>query len=176
VRGKRYLDEIPVNEMILPLVVLDIRAAVATDPDYCICLDDVRQWETRHGLVPDGAFIAKRSGWSHRWPSQAAMMNRDDQGVAHFPGWSQEVLQYIFEQRNAVACGHETTDTDSGQAISRGDVSLETYVLGLDRWQIELLADMDGVPESGALVVASWPKPKQGSGFPARVFAIFHDR
>lgn len=172
VRGKRYLDEIPVSEMILPLVLIDICASAASDPDYCIRMEDVRQWELRHGLVPEGAFIAKRSGWSNRWPSQAAMMNRDAQGTAHFPGWSLEVLQYLFEQRQATACGHETTDTDSGLAISRGDVSLETYVLGLDRWQIELLADLSEAPEAGALVVASWPKPKQGSGFPARVFAI----
>jgi kynurenine formamidase len=159
--------------MILPLVVIDIRTSVASDPDYCIRMGDVQQWEARHGLIPEGAFIAKRSGWSSRWPSQEAMMNRDAQGAAHFPGWSLEVLQYLFEQRLATACGHETTDTDGGLAISRGDVSLETYVLGLDRWQIELLADLSDVPETGALIIASWPKPKEGSGFPARVFAIF---
>jgi kynurenine formamidase len=28
------------------------------------------------------------------------------------------------------------------------------------------------VPETGALVIVSFPKPKGGSGFPARVFAI----
>jgi kynurenine formamidase len=28
------------------------------------------------------------------------------------------------------------------------------------------------VPEAGALVVATWPKPLGGSGYPARVFAI----
>jgi kynurenine formamidase len=61
----------------------------------------------------------------------------------------------------------------SGLAVNQGDVSLETYVLGLDRWQIELLADLNGVPASGALIVASLPKPNRCSGFPARVFAIF---
>jgi kynurenine formamidase len=34
------------------------------------------------------------------------------------------------------------------------------------------LANLDAVPEAGALVVASWPKPLSGSGYPARVFAI----
>jgi hypothetical protein len=32
--------------------------------------------------------------------------------------------------------------------------------------------NLDQVPEAGALVVVSFPKPKGGSGFPARVFAI----
>jgi len=31
---------------------------------------------------------------------------------------------------------------------------------------------LDQVPEAGAIVVVSFPKPKGGSGFPARVFAI----
>ena len=38
--------------------------------------------------------------------------------------------------------------------------------------QIELLANLDQVPEFGAIAVVSFSKPKGGSGFPARVFAI----
>jgi kynurenine formamidase len=34
------------------------------------------------------------------------------------------------------------------------------------------MANLDKVPEAGALVVVSFPKPGGGSGFPARVFAI----
>jgi kynurenine formamidase len=172
VEGRRFLDEIPVSEMVLPLVVIDVQRHVQADPDYCIRLDDVLEWESRHGRLPPRAFIAKRSGWSRRWPSQARMMNRDAQGVAHFPGWSLDVLRLLFEERRAIACGHETTDTDSGISISRGDVSLERYVLDRDAWQIELLALPDDLPEAGSVVIASWPKPKTGSGFPARVFAI----
>jgi kynurenine formamidase len=62
--------------------------------------------------------------------------------------------------------------TDPGVATSRDDDSLETYVLQQNRYRIELLTNLDQVPESGALVVAAFPKPKSGSGFPARVFAI----
>lgn len=172
VPGLRLLDEIPVEEMLLPLVVIDIRPGVERSPDYCLGVDDVVAWEARHGPIPAGAFVAKLSGWSTRWPSQARMMNRDAEGIAHFPGWSLPALRLLFESRGIVACGHETTDTDPGVAVSRGDASLERYVLGRDRWQIEMLARLDEVPPAGALVVASWPKPRAGSGFPARVFAI----
>jgi kynurenine formamidase len=57
-------------------------------------------------------------------------------------------------------------------ATSRGDYTLETYILAANHWQIELLANLDQVPEAGALVIVAFPKPKGGSGFPARVFAI----
>jgi kynurenine formamidase len=34
------------------------------------------------------------------------------------------------------------------------------------------MANLDKVPPTGALIVASFPKLKDGSGFPARCFAI----
>jgi kynurenine formamidase len=82
------------------------------------------------------------------------------------------VLKFLYEKRKITASGHETTDTDPGVATSKDDYSLETYILKSDHYQIELLTNLDQVPVYGALVVAAFPKPKKGSGFPARVFAI----
>ena len=170
--GLRTVDRIDVKDMLLPLVVLDVHEAVAGNPDYVITLEDVRGWEKRHGPIPRGAFVAMRTDWSKRWPDAEAMQNRDAAGVAHYPGWSLEVLRYLYEERGVTASGHETTDTDPGVAVSRDDYALETFVLKGDHYQIELLANLDAVAEAGALVVAAFPKPKGGSGFPARVFAI----
>jgi kynurenine formamidase len=113
-----------------------------------------------------------RTDWSKRWPNDAAMQNRDASGVAHYPGWSKEVLKLLYEDRKITASGHETTDTDPGLATTKDDYSLESYVLGLNHYQIEMLANLDRVPEAGALVMVSWPKPEGGTGFPARVIAI----
>ena len=171
-KGKRTIDEIDVKEMILPLVVIDVHERAATNPDYTISMDDIRDWEQRHGRIPTGSFVAMRTDWSSRWPDPKAMRNEDEKGVAHYPGWSLEVLKYLYEERRITASGHETLDTDPGVATSKGDYSLETYLLGTDHYQIELLANLDQVPDSGAIVVVAFPKPKGGSGFPARVFAI----
>ena len=172
VKGLRTVDQIDVKEMILQLVVIDVHEKVAKDPDYTVTMDDIRDWEKRNGPIPFGAFVAMRSDWSRRWPNMALMMNVDDKGIAHYPGWSLDVLKYLYEVRKVTASGHETTDTDPGRSTSRNDYSLETYVLKQNRYQIELLANLDQVPEAGALIVVSFPKPKGGSGFPARVFAI----
>ena len=45
-------------------------------------------------------------------------------------------------------------------------------MLGTNHYQIEMLANLDQVPEAGALVMVSFPKPEHGAGFPARVVAI----
>jgi len=172
VKGMRTVDEIDVKEMILPLVVIDVHEAVAKNEDYTITMDDVKNWEKQHGLIPEGAFVAMRTDWSERWPDMEAMQNKDANGIAHYPGWSMEVLQYLYEERKITASGHETTDTDPGVATSKDDYSLETYILKSNHYQIELLAHLAEVPEAGALVVSAFPKPKDGSGFPARVFAI----
>ncbi len=170
--GMRCQDDIPVTDMVLPLVVIDITDQTAENPDYCVSLVDVAAWETRNGKIPADCFVALRSGWSKRWPDQEHMMNRDADGICHYPGWSPEVLRLLYEERGITASGHETTDTDPGFAASRHDGSLEDYILSHDHWQIELLTNLDCLPEAGSIVVASWPKAEKGSGFPARVFAI----
>lgn len=170
--GLRTVDQIPITQMVLPLVVIDVHAKVAANPDYTLSLDDVRAWEAKHGRIPQHAFVAMRTDWSKRWPDQAAMQNLDAAGVAHYPGWSKPVLKLLYEERGITASGHETTDTDPGIATTKDDYSLESYILGLNHYQIEMLANLDQVPEAGALVIVTWPKQEGGTGFPARVIAI----
>ena len=172
VKGKRTLDQIDVKEMLLPLVVIDIHEQAASNPDATVTMDDVKKWEAKNGPIPEGAFVALRSDWSKKWPDAKAMRNDDGKGVAHYPGWSMPVLKYLYEERNITASGHETTDTDPGISTSKGDYSCEAYILAQDHYQIELLTNLDKLPEAGALVIAAFPKPFFGSGFPARVFAI----
>ncbi|MFL6530773.1 MAG: cyclase family protein [Chthoniobacterales bacterium] len=172
IKGLRTLDQIELKEMILPLCVIDVHAEAEKNPDYTLTMERVKKWEADHGDIPQGAFVAMRTDWSKRWPDAAKMDNKDSAGVMHYPGWSKETLQYLYEQRKITASGHETTDTDPGLATTKDDYALETYVLSTNHYQIELLTNLDQVPESGAIIVVSFPKPKNGSGFPARVFAI----
>jgi kynurenine formamidase len=107
-----------------------------------------------------------RTDWSKRWPDSAKMRNEDAKRVAHYPGWSLEVLRFLYEKSRITASGHETTDTDPGIAASKDDYSLEAYILGKNHYQIELLFNLDKVPESGALVVVSFPNRKRAPASP----------
>jgi kynurenine formamidase len=171
-KGLRSVDQIDPREMVMPLVVLDVHDKVAKNADYVLTLDDVRDWEQRHGRIPKGAFVAMRTDWSKRWPDDAALANRDAAGVYHYPGWSREVLRLLYEDRGITASGHETTDTDPGLQTTKDDYSLESYILQQNHYQIELLANLDQVPEAGGIAIVCFPKPTDGSGFPARVIAI----
>ncbi|MHC4234768.1 MAG: cyclase family protein [Planctomycetota bacterium] len=170
--GLATVDQIPVTQMVLPLVVIDVHERAAENPDYALTLADVKAWEADHGPVPVGAFVALRTDWSKRWPDAKSMRHADDRDVAHYPGWTLEALRYLYEDRKITASGHETTDTDPGVSTSRGRFDCESYILGRNHYQIELLANLDDVPPTGAIAICTFPKPKNGSGFPARVFAI----
>jgi kynurenine formamidase len=100
------------------------------------------------------------------------MANKDRDGVCHWPGWSIPALRFLCEERSITACGHETTDTDAGHVVTRQEWPAETFLLQQDRYQIELMANLDEVAPAGAVIVASFPRAEKGSGFPARAFAI----
>ena len=172
IEGGRTLDQVGVEEMLLELVVLDVSAACGVDPDFICTRTTVIEWEAEHGPIPERAFVALNTGWHRRWPDAEAMQNRDADGVAHYPGWGVDALELLVRERSVTAIGHDMTDTDPGVRVSAGDYAAETFILAADRWQIELLANLDAVPATGALVVVTWPKPAGGSGFPARAFAI----
>jgi kynurenine formamidase len=170
--GLHTVDQIDPKDMLMPLVVIDVHEKTAKNPDYVLSVDDIQSWEQRHGRIPRGAFVAMRTDWSKRWPDDKALANKDAAGVFHYPGWSMPVLKLLYEDRGITASGHETTDTDPGAATTKDDYSLESYVLGTNHYQIELLANLDQVPEAGALVWITFPKVENGSGFPARVIAV----
>lgn len=172
VDGGRALDDIPVADMVLPLCVIDCTQQAQQDADFTLSVSDLLNWEAEHGPLPDGAFVAMRTGWSKRWPDAAKMRPLDASGCPRFPGWGCEALKFLAQERNVTAIGHETTDTDPGVKAGRGDFEAEALWLAYDKYQIELLTGLDLVPHAGALIVASFPKVKGGSGFPARAFAI----
>jgi kynurenine formamidase len=154
------MDEIPVKQMILPLVVFNITPMLRKDPNHALTVADIRAWERRHGRVPAGCFAALRTDMSKDWNTQRFQRYP-------FPAWSFEAIEFLYEQRGIVANGHESLDTDTSK-----DLKSEKWLLTHGHWQIEGLAHLDEVPARGAVIVVTWPKPKHGLGFPARAFAI----
>jgi kynurenine formamidase len=55
-------DLIPAEQLVGPLVVVDIRAAASTKADARLTPDDLKAWEHEHGPMPAGAVVALFSG------------------------------------------------------------------------------------------------------------------
>lgn len=156
------LDQIPLTEMILPLVVFDITPLLGKDPNHALTVQDIQAWEKKNGPVPAGAFAALRTDMSKDWTTNPERFKRYP-----FPAWSLDAIKFLFEQRHITAIGHESLDTDTTETMDS-----ETWVLGQGHYQIEVMDHLDEVPATGALIVVTWPKVENGLGFPARAFAI----
>jgi len=156
------MDQIPLKQMILPLIVFDDTPYLAKDPNHAFSVADLKAWENKHGKVPRGSFVALRTDMYKDWDSNPERFKR-----APFPAWAFETIKFLYEQRGVTATGHEAMDTDTTDKMDS-----ETYLLQHGHYQIEVMANLDQVPPKGALIVVTWPKVRKGLGFPARAFAI----
>lgn len=156
------MDQIPLKDMILPLVVFDMTPMIATDANHALSVDDIRAWEKKHGQVPAGSFAALRTDMYLDWENNPERFKRYP-----FPAWSLAAIKFLFDERKVTAIGHEALDTDTTESMES-----ETWILKQNHFQIEVMANLDKVPATGAIIVVTWPKVENGFGFPARAFAI----
>ena len=170
--GKRTSDQIPVEQLIAPAVVIDVSAKAAADPDYRLTLEDVRAWETKHGPVAPGVLILLRTGWGKRWPDRKRYLGDDKPGDTsnlHFPSYGAEAARYLVEQRKVGALGVDTASIDHGPSK---DFIVHQIANGANVPGVENVANLEEVPETGAWVIALPMKIAGGSGGPVRVVAL----
>jgi kynurenine formamidase len=163
----RQSPEIPLEELVRPLVVIDISARAASDPDAVVLPGDLVAFERRHGRIPRGAVACMYSGWESRVGSEAAYRNVGADGLQHFPGFGKAAVEWLLAERDIAGIGVDTLSLDHG-ASTTFDTHLT--VLGANRYGIENLANLAQVPPRGATIVVGLVPWEHGSGGPARVF------
>lgn len=166
--GKETLDQLPVEHFFGPAVVIDVRDEAAKNADYRLTATRVEKWEAQHGRIPAGAIVLLRTGWASRWPDQTRYRNMDAKGVMHFPGFSVASAKLVME-RGAVGLGIDTLSIDYG--VSK-DFEVHRVDLPAELYNLENLANLDQLPESGAFLIAAPIKLEGGSGGAVRVFAL----
>jgi kynurenine formamidase len=170
--GKTTVDKIPAEKFFAFAAVLDVRTEADRDADYQLTVKRIEVWEAKHGKIPAGAIVLLRTGWAARWPDVARYRNQDANGKMHFPGYSVDAAKLLLE-RKVSGLGCDTLSIDPGNSP---DFPVHRLVLGADVYQLENLADLKDLPESGAFLVAAPIKLEGGSGGPVRVFALVAEK
>lgn len=170
--NKRTLEQLELDELVLPLFVINKEKEVENNPNFILTAKDVLEWEKENGKIEKNSFVAFASGWSKRW-GKSDFFNKDSNGVAQTPGWSIEALDLILNERGALAIGHETIDTDANIDIIKNDFLLsEKFVLDTNKYQVELLNNLTLIPPKGGIIFIGVPKFDKLPGFPVRAFAV----
>lgn len=159
---------IPAEDLVLPLVVIDIRGRASRDPDHALDLADLAVHETIHGPVPAGACVALHSGWGARIYGPG-FRNADGDGVMHFPGFSLEVACVLAEARGVTALAVDTLSLDPGASP---DLPVHRFWLGSGRYGLECVANLDRVPARGATLVVGAPRIVGATGGLCRLLAL----
>ncbi len=169
VTGGRFVHQIRSRELMLPIVVIDISARAADDPDTVVTPRDLRRFERRHGRIPRNALVAMDSGWSAKLGTPA-FTGRDPGGVYHFPGFGDDAVDFLLERRRAAAIGVDTLSLDHGPSTTFG---VHKRWLAADNYGLENLANLDRIPRHGAVATVGVVPWQEGSGGPARVLATY---
>src|SRR5262245_14378191 len=65
--GRWAADQVPLDRLIGPAVVVDIAAKAARDRDALLTRADLEAIEAREGRMPERAIVLVRTGWSRFW-------------------------------------------------------------------------------------------------------------
>jgi kynurenine formamidase len=173
-QGRQSVDEIPLDRLMGPALVIDVAAAAAANADYQIAVSDLEAWEKLHGPIAPDAIVLLRTGYANRWPDAARYLGTAERGEAavaklHFPGLHPDAARWLVANRPIKAIGIDTASIDYGQSTL-----YESHRVLYERNipAFENLASLERLPPRGAWIVALPMKIKGGSGAPLRAVAI----
>jgi len=175
--GKRTVDEIPLSNLIAPAVVVDVSDKALNNRDYQVGVPDFKDWENRHGKIPDGVIVLLNTGYADFWSDKLKYMGTADRGsdaVAelHFPGLNPKAAKWLVDERTIKAIGLDTPSIDFGQSVL---FESHQILFAENIPAFENVANINKLPATGSFVIALPMKINGGSGGPLRIVAFVRD-
>ena len=174
-KGRRSVDELPLEQLMGPAILIDVTAQCATNPDYLVSVADFENWEKRNGRIPFGTIVLLRTGFGKFYPDRKKYLGTEERGAEavaklHFPGLDPAAARWITTKRSIKAIGLDTASIDYGQSTL-----FESHRTLFEKNipAFENVANLDQLPAKGFSVIALPMKIKGGSGGPLRIIAIF---
>lgn len=176
-QGGRSIEQITVDELTGPAVVIDVAGQSAQNRDYLVTTGDFQQWEKTHGMIPEKSIVLLHSGFGKYWGDHeryTGTLKSGAEGVAelHFPGLDSEAARWLVKERKIKAVGIDTPSIDFGQSK---DFMAHRVLCGSNVTAYENIANLERLPATGTYLVAAPMKIKGGSGSPLRLLAWIPD-
>ena len=173
-KGRNSVDQIPLEQLTGPGLVVDVTAQCRKDPDYLISTVDIQNWERRNGRIGAGSIVLLRTGFGRYYPDRKKYLGTDERGTAavaklHFPGLDPATARWLTTNRSIKAIGLDTASIDRGQStlFESHRALFEKNVPAFEN-----VANLDQLPVKGFTVIALPMKIKGGSGGPLRIIAM----
>lgn len=174
-RNGRTIDQISLADWIGPAVKIDVTKRCEQNRDYLLTTEDIKAWEKRYGRIPDRAWVIMYTGIGTKfYPDRKKVLGTDIMGMdalSHlsFPGFSPESAEFLVKERNIKGIAIDTPSIDYGKSQ---DFRVHRIICGADKLALENIAGLDKLPETGATLYVMPMLIRNGTGSPARVFAV----
>jgi kynurenine formamidase len=165
--GAVDVSQLPLESLVVPLFVIDVKEKAAADANYMLSVEDITAFEAEHGAIPAGSCVAMNSGWAEKLGTDA-FVGRTAEGGLNFPGFSKAATDLLAE-RGAAGIAVDTISLDPGNSA---DFAVHYSWLPSGHWGMEGVANLDAVPAVGATIVVGAPKVATGTGGPTRLLAL----
>ena len=167
-------DQVPLERLVGPAVVVDVSAGAKDAPDYLVSVADLEAWERENGRLEDGRIVLIHTGWGARWPDVEAYLGTAERGPGavaglHFPGLAPDAARWLVDERAIKAVGIDTASIDYGQSTL---YEAHQILAAAQVPVFENVANLDGLPARGFRVIALPMKIAGGSGGPLRIIAV----
>ena len=165
-RGGLATHELPIGALVRPAIRLDVRELVGDDASFTLTVTHVEEFEREGGAIPHGAAVLVCTGWERY--REDPERYRGPGGTTSFPGVGPDAARLLVE-RGVAGIGIDTLGVDPGYA---DDFPVHRITLPAGLWHLEGLVGLERVPARDAWLVAAAIPVVDGSGAPARAFAI----
>jgi len=171
----RTMDQIPLEEWIGPAVKIDVVAKCDENRDYLMTVEDITDWENENGKIPDHAWVIMYTGIGTKYyPDKEKVLGTSKTGLEaipelSFPGFSPESVEFLVKERNITGIALDTPSIDYGKSE---DFRVHRILFAADKLALENIANLDKLPAAGATLFVMPMLIMDGTGAPARVFAL----
>jgi kynurenine formamidase len=171
-RDGEDVSQVPPPRLIGPAAVLDFSDRAAADADFLLEVDDIKEWESQHGALPEGGWLLYRTGWDLRSDDQQRFLNANETGP-HTPGVSVACARWIADEAPVIGFGVETVGTDAGTAHSFDPpFPCHASLMGAGKYGLTQLQNLALLPPQGTLLIVAPLPITGGSGSPCRALAL----
>ena len=167
------IDEIPTKNMIGEACVINIKEKSKENPDYCLTVEDINEYEEKHGKIPKHAWVLLHTGWAAYINDHEKYFNVSKEGLSNTPGFTPQASKFLATERDIIGVGVETVGTDAGTAHTFDPpFPSHHYMHESNKYGLAQLTNLDKLPPRGAILIATPLKIANGSGSPVRAIAL----
>jgi kynurenine formamidase len=169
IENQKSLDQIELRDLIVPVVVIDIEDKASKNSDAELTVDDIEKFENEFGKIPEHSCVMMYSGWEKHL-KDSLFVGLDDKQVKHYPGFSNDAIKFLVNERKIAGIGVDVLSFDPG--IDENYIGHKT-LFEAGKWGVECVANLNKIPKTGATVIIGAPKVGKATGGFSRIIAVW---